>query len=369
MPLIYSDLALINLELIKEDNSSLFKLTDSKFDTSISFNYVPKLEEGYDFMDFQLMIFENKYLNAENDVFQVFEKENGNRLGWIFPLSVLESNENDLFDNIHFNKYKFVAYQLLLLANGRSINLDTNFTEFQLSDIYKDNPIILVLSNSNTLKIPDFNIKDYIPSLSKFGYYEQNENSYKAKLKPKDEFCIQFRGKEKITLFKSKTKVYNDRFFSELFDKHLKFLDHHLIRFHLLYQIIEYILTERFDTVFNKLVNDYNTSELMKNDFIEQINQLGKERVNIKKIVECVKQNPHDFDTVNLERDCKALLENHNNKIKNSLGDMIYDTRNLIMHNYRNIESEEIELIENITHELELLTINIIEHYCPQQCL
>ena len=36
---------------------------------------------------------------------------------------------------------------------------------------------------------------------------------------------------------------------------------------------------------------------------------------------------------------------------------------------FRTVELGEIEIIENITHELELLTINIIEKYCPQKCI
>src|SRR5690606_7183113 len=144
---------------------------------------------------------------------------------------------------------------------------------------------------------------------------------------------------------------------------------HHLIRFHILYQIIEYILTERFDVVFTNLIGEYNANNIVKNDFIEKINELGKERSNIKKVVDCLKENNCDFEIPNLERDCKDLLESHKKKIKNTLGDLIYDVRNLIVHNYRDIEDDEIEIIENITHELELLTINIIEKYCPQQCI
>jgi uncharacterized protein YutE (UPF0331/DUF86 family) len=114
---------------------------------------------------------------------------------------------------------------------------------------------------------------------------------------------------------------------------------------------------------------DYNSKSLLKNDFIEKINELGKERVNIRKVIDCLKKNSCDFNTPNLERDCKDLLLAHNKKIKNPLGDLIYDVRNLIVHNYRDIEDSEIELIENITHELELIMINIIEKYCPQQCI
>ena len=369
MPIHYTGKDLSNLEIIKQSASVFFKAFDKENQNSISVEYQQILDEEYDYSDFQLILFENNYLDAENDVYQVFDKDEKIRLGWIFPLSNLEGKENDYITNEHLNKYKFVAFHLLLLAKERDIKLDDNKAEYSISDIYKNNPIVLILSNNNTSKILDFSIENYIPSLSKYGYYRQNEFKNILNLRPKSEFCIKYRGKEKLNLIKSKRDINSDRFFKELFSKHLKSLEHHLIRFHILYQIIEYILTERFDVVFTNLIGEYNANNIVKNDFIEKINELGKERSNIKKVVDCLKENNCDFEIPNLERDCKDLLESHKKKIKNTLGDLIYDVRNLIVHNYRDIEEDEIEIIENITHELELLTINIIEKYCPQQCI
>jgi hypothetical protein len=366
MPINYSGKDLNNLELIKQDTSVLFKLFDNENQTSIEVEYLPKLEEEFDFNNFQLVLFENKYLNAENDVFQIYDKIEDIRLGWIFPLSNLDSNENDYSSNEFLNKYKFVSFQLLMLANQRSITLENRTNEFKITDIYPNNPILLILSNENTSKIDNFSIYDYIPSLSKFGYYEQNEFPNSLELKPKEEYCLSYRGKQKLKLYKSKRNINNDRFFKELFSKHLKSLEHHLIRFHILYQVIEFILAERFDEEFDKLIVQYNDTNIVKNDFLESIIELRKERINIRKVIELVKQNNCDFNITILERDCKDLLSSHNKQIRNTLGDLIYDVRNLIVHNYRDIESSEIELIDNITHELELLTINILEKYYPQ---
>ncbi len=369
MPIDYTGKSLSDLELIKDGSNTFFKVSDKESLNSILVEYQPILDEEYSNTNFELVLFENNYLNAENDVFQIFDKLAKIRLGWIFPLSNLEGNENDFYDNDHLNKYKYVAFQLLLLANEKSITLKDDLEQYNISDIYKDNPIILILSNENTSKIPDFSIKNYIPSLSKYGYYKKNEIKNILNFSQKNTYCLGYRGKVKLNLYKSQRDIDSDRFFSELFSKHLKSLGHHLIRFHILYQIIEYILTERFDVVFNKLIQEFNDGDIVKNDFIEKINELGKERSNIKKVVDCLNENKTDFDIPNLERDCKDLLIAHKKKIRNTLGDLIYDVRNLIVHNYRDIEDEEVEIIENITHELELLTINIIEKYSPQQCV
>ena len=369
MPIYYTGKGLSNLELIKQGTSTFFKVSDKESLNSILVEYQPILDDEYSYANFELVLFENNYLNAENDVFQIFDKLAKTRLGWIFPLSNLEGSESDFYNNEHLNKYKYAAFQLLLLANEKSITIKDDLEQFNISDIYTDNPIILILSKENTAKIQDFSLKNYIPSLSKYGYYKQNEIKNLLNFSQKNAFCLEYRGKVKLNLYKSQRDIESDRFFNELFSKHLKSLEHHLIRFHILYQIIEYILTERFDVVFNNLILEYIDGDIVKNDFIEKINELGKERSNIKKVVECLNENKTDFNIANLERDCKDLLISHKKKIRTTLGDLIYDVRNLIVHNYRDIEDEEIEIIENITHELELLTINIIEKYCPQQCI
>ena len=101
---------------------TFFKVSDKESLNSILVEYQPILDDEYSYANFELVLFENNYLNAENDVFQIFDKLAKTRLGWIFPLSNLEGSESDFYNNEHLNKYKYVAFQLLLLANEHEIS-------------------------------------------------------------------------------------------------------------------------------------------------------------------------------------------------------------------------------------------------------
>ena len=147
MPIYYTGKDLSNLEIIKQDSNVFFKVFDKENENSIAVEYQPVLDEEYNYSNFELVFFENNYLDAENDVYQVFDRDEKIRLGWIFPLSNLEGKENDYINNEHLNKYKFVAFHLLLLAKEKDINLDIIKEEYSISDIYKNNPIVLILSN------------------------------------------------------------------------------------------------------------------------------------------------------------------------------------------------------------------------------
>ncbi|MCO5385371.1 MAG: hypothetical protein NHB14_05855 [Desulfosporosinus sp.] len=87
-----------------EDNTFLLENNKEQF----NIEYVLKPYTDYNPDDYLVYGFLNKYGYAENDIFQVVEKnlkrsENGNgRIGWIFPLQALISNEHDFAGNEHF---------------------------------------------------------------------------------------------------------------------------------------------------------------------------------------------------------------------------------------------------------------------------
>ncbi|WP_210707434.1 hypothetical protein [Maribacter dokdonensis] len=63
---------------------------------SFSVEYIPNKEEKeFAFNQYEVIILENKSLDAENDIFLVNEIDLNKGIGWIFPLSTLESNDND----------------------------------------------------------------------------------------------------------------------------------------------------------------------------------------------------------------------------------------------------------------------------------
>jgi hypothetical protein len=63
---------------------------------------------------------------------------------------------------------------------------------------------------------------------------------------------------------------------------------------------------------------------------------------------------------VDIERTLKDFLRNFNLNEKSHIGDLIYDTRNIITHNYREIKEDNIKLLKEITYYFEIIVNCII---------
>ena len=154
-----TEILLNNLHFFKEESLKYFRVSNSE-DLGINVKYIPTTDSNWDENKFEIFIFENPYLTAENDVFEIYEYTIPERLGWIFPLTILESNENDFIDYKNLNNYKFIAYKKLLRY---SINISEELfnQEFvKLSDIYGDK-VICLLSKETIEKIDDFTAHDF----------------------------------------------------------------------------------------------------------------------------------------------------------------------------------------------------------------
>jgi len=372
MAIIQNHQLLRKLSFISDDSVKYFRLCSTDEKQEIIFEYIPKVYTDYLENDYELFIFENNYLDAENDVFQVYDVEKDIRLGWLFPITILESNDNNFADNEHLNRYKYVAFRKLILSDSIDYKVGIDINKLSISDIYSNNAIILILSKKQLKNIDDFKIENYLPTLASFGYYLRNEHKLTASFKINKDFALKRRGNVRLNLKKSKRDLTKLFFFKHLYLKYLKTIDHHLIRFHILYQVIEHFIGESFEYNFETLIENYQKGILQKNDFFEKIYELKKERENIRFIFECLnKFSSSELESIkiDLKRDCITLLETYSPDSKDHLGDLIYDVRNLVVHNYRNIKEEEIVLLENITFELELVINVLIENYSPQQCI
>src|SRR4051812_4317157 len=56
--------------------------------------YVPPLIGTLGGVDFSVRLFK-RHENSENDVFQVYDGEQNIRIGWLIPMTALESTEHD----------------------------------------------------------------------------------------------------------------------------------------------------------------------------------------------------------------------------------------------------------------------------------
>lgn len=347
-----------------DTKESLFVLKSSDELYQFSVEYKPKIDQSFDSKEFDIFFFSNQYLNAENDVFEIYEKELDKRIGWVFPIQVLESNENDFCDNSYFNKYKYSTFKKLLFENPTKKNIYYEESIFHLTDFYHDNIIVFVLSKE-TIGDNVFSIFSYLPSFSNFGYYVWNEEHHQF-FAEQQSIALKKRGQKRITIQRSSLDISRNQFLVDLYNKHLKSINHFLLKFYFLYQVIEYLMEENFDGDFGFLVDEYRNGKLSKNDLKERINSITKERKSISSLFEKVKIE--DELRIDFIRDCKLLLDNFYSSPPNEIGSLLYDTRNLVVHRYREImkEDKNIRILELITHQLELIINDLIISYNPQ---
>lgn len=348
-----------------DEEENIFKLSSTSKDEIINVVF-PFKEVDRSFEDnvMQVFFFHNNYLQAENDVFQVYIDDY--RIGWIFPIQSILSEENNFSDNPYFNKYKYATYKEIL-KNKCSQKRTTTFGEnlYNLGDFFFEDIIILCIS-SETLK-EDFLVENFLPSFCNYGYYLHNNTPFiYTENNNKKSLISEYKGRSKIKIISSKINIEEHNFIKNLYTSHLKRTDDTTLKFFLLYQVIEYLIEKEFNIKFDKALEDYINTKLDKNNFREKINDYSKERNIIRSFT-------NDFPLpdklkTDLSRDLKLLLDELIiNYEKEDIGDLIYDLRNILIHRYRDIdilEPEKFNLFDLITHQMELAINHYLIYYC-----
>lgn len=348
------------IEFVEEGEAKYFNVKNDN-GASISVNYIPISKGEWDKERFRIYLFENAYLNAENDVFQIKESTLDERLGWIFPITVLESNNNDFADKKNLNKYKFIAYQKLL-EKTVTLKPKTSSSEYTLNEMFPDS-IICILSEDTISKIPNFKIKDYF-----FSFYEHGYIVYKPQLSAKgiynrSNFLQEMRnGRTSITIKKSNFDIDSNEYIKSLFVKnHLLQSESYVVRFIFLYQIIEIFISEEFDKQFAVYLDEYQQTLIGKNDLKESISNISKERALIKDIINRIpieNQLKVEFST-----ECDFLFDDLKFKPKQTnFPDKVYDLRNIMVHRLREL-THKTEEMNRILEIFERVIINILISY------
>ncbi|PWK75893.1 hypothetical protein LX99_03626 [Mucilaginibacter oryzae] len=343
-PLSNSDKIFETIAFIEERQKSYFLLSDSSGE-EIRIKYIPLVDASWDPTRFDLFFLDNPYLNAENDVFQVYCDEKKERLGWIFPITVLISNDNDFSDNRNLNRYKYVAQYKLLNDYAKILKPTDVNTDLLITDIYNDSTLICILSRDTIETINDFNFNNYRLSLYKYGYSIFQEDFIRKPVLAKNDFVDEMRRQRlRINLKKAKFNISSNKYVESLFIKHLLKTDDSLVRFIFLYQIIEQLMEDEFNDLFENYLNDYTSKKITKNDFKEYINTASKERDLIKSVFN------NTTISIELQREFEEafsnLFDSLDYKTRSSLPDRIYDFRNLVTHSYRNVIDKETIITE-----------------------
>ena len=359
-----SEVTLDIIEYLDDGNSKYFKISNRE-GKEIVIQYVPTSDSNWELSRYEVILFENPYLKAENDVFEIRHSNlKGERLGWIFPITILESNDNDFINHKNLNNYKFIAYKYLLNKGGSKILQQTPDNIYKLTDLYFDSTILCVLCKNTISKINNFSISDYILSFHRYGYSLFFDWPKARAIFDKSDFIKTIRNtRSSIKLSKPSIDIKENTFIKYLFEEHLIQIDNCVLRFIFLYQILEYLMEKEFDLLIKNQIEDFNKKRISKNDLRENLISDSRERDLIKSVIE--KSQIDNSLKLEFEQECSFLFSNINfTSKKNSFGDQLYNFRNIITHRLRDVTTKpNDESVTKISEIFERIIIDILMNY------
>lgn len=337
------------------DKENTFEL--KTMDNTSSIIFVPKLHlhAEYDPMNYEMIFLQNDAA-SENSIYPIYADDK--RIGWIFPIQALLSTEHERAENMHFLKYAYVAiYKLLDLIEDKDSKEQS--TDLLLTDYYSSDKQILLIDKDNITQIEDFNIDSYVLSLFIKGYtfidkghspfdLEIVDKNLRIKSLPKD---LKSAGYINI-LFKNLIPIEMEAF----------------AKFHLLYQVVEMLISGVFDSEFSKFITRIDSEADKLFDNKDRLNDIINEKKRVSMLMSSYTRIPFQKKE-RLNKLCVDILKKSSRTF--SAGDdeadmpkNVYAVRCLIVHTFYVLDKELYEDILNDLNEAFLdVVIEMVQSY------
>lgn len=338
-----------------DENRIFFVITDSYETIKVPYLLLDRDNKGDLFNEnpdnYGYKIFyKNNY--KENDIFQVIESNLGKRIGWIFPISSIVSTSHDYADNPHYCRYALVAHMLLL--RNEIVEKDIISKDFSsiIEEVYSEDAIILIYKKDLVQEITGFKLDNYFASLCEYGYYIEHgyTNTY-----IKEPASI-----GKIHLQSISEDIMSDKYMTRFF-RMLCREEHSIVKFHILYQIIELLIENILICSLEDTIKLFKDKKIYTRSLRERISKVESEKDRILILIE--KCGIHIEDYNSLHEKCVAFLIK-NGRENVSFPESLYSVRNFIVHDYRFIveETEHVE-IDEINALFEMFVMELIIKY------
>lgn len=287
---------------------------------------------------------------VENDIFQVIEGGMNSRIGWLFPASSIISNAHDYAANPHYCRYAFIAYYLLL-SNEISEKeiVEQDFVDVLNEKFVNDNAILFIYDKSLTDSLLDFKIQNYYCSFYKYGYYLKNEEpNPEAPSLPQN---------GKITIFRIASYFAADKFLNDFFC-FLFFEKYPIIRFHILYQIIELLIEDILIFSLENTIQNFKDKKIYTRSLRERISKVEKESDRILLLIDWCNIK---FDHTLLHERCNDFLSSKGRQ-PFIFPESLYAFRNFIVHDFRHM-IYDIKTVEKVNYQFEQLVLDLLTTY------
>lgn len=304
--------------------------------------------------DFQVELLINPYLNRESHTFAISDcsKSCNNRLGYIFPVTVLDSIEDFSDVGRNIENYFFVAFKVLL----QRINSIKSTSEF--SENFEDNVIVAIFNRKDN---PNRNYLDecmHSLRLSGYSYFHDNNNCQRVEHYTETVF---HDGKDSEIKVKLEVPfLYHEEAIDNLLKEYPK-TNNTTHRFVLLYQVIEHLMDKEATKQVNLFIKQYQLGQISNNDMSTNLRNFTSEKTKINSIFSSCNISQSDFIEFKQSYGQLNCLTGYNPNTS-ALGEIFYSFRNQITHSYRNLH-KHIKELSMVVQAAEKLILTIISKY------
>jgi hypothetical protein len=373
----------MGLKFARDDNS-LFEIAKVRYSTpnkrftakdlantdTLDFYYPLGKSDAYDIpiSRFDIHLF-SKNSFSTNDIFKVRVK--GEILGWLFPIQALLNDEHDYATNSHFLPYGFVAYKKLLLESVLP-NVQLNSSEpITLEKLFGENTFVLVLyktavSDLRKNKNIDFKLDHYIVYLYSCGFTRITATNFNTIISSQSrEISYNALNQDDyLTLKPISDIIVSDLIYiNDIIEEILIFEKKELVRFHLLYSLVELFIAKIFESTFKKVVADFTNSA----DFYESKERLAKitnEKDRIKQLFNNCSSGIDQSHFQSLKTECNNFLNNVFGSTFNlPCAEALYKVRSTIFHNLRILPKGYEANLSQVTLSLEIVVLEILMYF------
>ena len=344
-----------SLQYEKENN--VFYLQNSVGKTICEFWPKLQLDSEYNPSQYRYLFLHNEREDySENSIFQVYVDKQ--RIGWIFPIQALLSDQHDYAGNKFFLRYAYVAVWLLL-NNIKSENEQEISSEIFLDDFYDNSLTLLVLDNENISRLEGtFGIENYTISLYQYGYSWSGRGNLDSQIEKPD----------KIIHLKSIAKeLQQTKYIYTMFEKEIPKIQEAFARFHTYYQIVEILISIVFEDKFKTFVDLLKNS---KESLFEKRDKLGNmilEKQRVKWLFAEYVSIPQTEKNI-LDEQCKKLLQENSKKAGVGMAENLYAVRCLLVHSMYTLNEYSHEILEDINKAfLEVIMEMLLTFKTPQK--
>jgi hypothetical protein len=327
--------------------------------------YKLKAYADYDEEEFDCDAFYSPVYFKENNIFQVHVDDlSVGRVGWIFPVQSLVSDQHDFAENHHFLRYAFVTFFKMLrgqLWAGDQVFAVAGFEDqIELTDIYPSNLSVFSQSKGQTGKLPSFNPEDYLHSFYTYRFFWCGHAEDISQISSKIPADKQLNT---LTISKMSEALNDEPYIRSLFRTHFRLENHPLVQFHLLYQIVELMINRISGTEIKGILDLAKTESTNIQDIGFRLKRLSGEEYKIRLLFDdyLSKKPGH---TAALISSCNDLIR-HFDSEKRAVVDALYRTRNLLVHNFHAVTSKDrnLNLVKAVNIDFENLLADILSLY------